>query len=293
MGDIRNVQKTGNMHYVYLPTSWCKKFNISSDSQVQIEMSSEGKLNISATMVEKKPKHLELNIDETDIQIINKLIVACYLSPAGSFKINLKTPLDQAKLLEQKRLVSIELVEIEGNSITCESGITVADPTLLLKTIISKIRNMLMVMTGNYHKELIERYEEEIDRNRTLINKSILSSLTFQSPMKTKIIDLFYISHITRDLERVADHIIRLDAGDKEFLKLVLERITLLKEIMETIDKPKDFNYTSAIHFSKSVSDLRVEDRKTVKDYEKHRIGGYLISISEVIMDWTITKKIE
>lgn len=292
MGDIRNIQKTGNMFYVYLPTSWCKKFNISSDSQVQVEMTSEGKLMISSSMEDKKPKHIELNVDETDTHILNKIIVACYLSPASSFKINLKTPLDQTKLLDQKRLVSIELVEVEGNSITCKSGITATDPQHMLKTIISKIRNMLIVMTTQYNKELIERYEEEIDRNRTLINKSILSSLTFRSPMKTKIIDLFYISHMTRDIERIADHLIKIDRKEVEFFKKVLDMITMLKDIMKSIEKPQSFNYNYAIEFSKGIQALSVQ-LKTLKDYEKHRVVGYLMSMSEILMDWAIMNETE
>src|SRR3989338_9028498 len=72
--DLRNVQRTGNMFYVYLPTSWCKQWNISSHSHVQLSMTSDGKLQISPTVGEEKPKHIEMSIDEDDLDIINKLV---------------------------------------------------------------------------------------------------------------------------------------------------------------------------------------------------------------------------
>ena len=61
--DIRNVQKTGNMHYVYMPTAWCKKNKIASDSKVAIEMNNDGSLTIHPQLVEKKSKELKLTID--------------------------------------------------------------------------------------------------------------------------------------------------------------------------------------------------------------------------------------
>jgi len=290
--DIRNVQKTGNMFYIYLPTSWCKKFNISSDSKVQIWVSSQGKLVVSPILEKKKPKHLEINVDESDLEIINKLIVSCYINPASSFKINLKEKLDQTKLLDQKKLVSIELVEIEGKTITCESSVTVSKPELILKTLINKIRNMLIVATRNYNKELIERYEEEIDRNRLLLDKTIISSLTYSASTDSKPINLFFISQIARDLERLADHIILIENSEKKFFKDVLPLMDKLKNIIDSINEGK-FDYHLAIGFAKEVQTLPQISPKKTKDYYKNRVGNYLSNISEVLLDWAMSKELE
>ena len=39
---------------------------------------------------EKEAKHIDLSIDETNLEVINKLIVACYINPTKSFRIKLK-----------------------------------------------------------------------------------------------------------------------------------------------------------------------------------------------------------
>ena len=138
--EIRNVQRTGDMHYMYLPTSWCREHKISSKSKISIEQSSEGRLIISPQITEKKPKNLKFNISEDDQEVIHKLVVACYINPVNSFEINFEKELDFTKLLHQKRLISLESVEIDKKQITCSGTISVSDPESLLKTMTRKIK---------------------------------------------------------------------------------------------------------------------------------------------------------
>ena len=64
--DIRNVQKTGDMHYLYLPTAWCKAQKISAGTKVTVQQAAAGKLLVSPNIVEQKPKHLALTVEELD-----------------------------------------------------------------------------------------------------------------------------------------------------------------------------------------------------------------------------------
>ena len=153
--EIRNIQKTGDMHYLYLPTSWCREHKIDSKSKVSIEQSSDGTLIASPQITEKKPKHLIFNISEDDREIIHKLVVASYINPVATFEINFEKEMDFAKLLNQKRLISMESVEIDKKQITCHGSISVSDPESLLKTVARKIKNMIIVMQNSYDKERI------------------------------------------------------------------------------------------------------------------------------------------
>ncbi len=288
--DIRNVQKTGTMYYVYLPTSWCRKFHISSDSKLQVEMTSEGKLLLSSTIEEKKAKHLEISVEETDLDILNKLIVACYINPTGSFKINLKEKLDQARLLDQKRLVSVELVEMEGKTIICESTVSIAEPELLLKTIINKVKNMLIVMSKNYNAELVSRYEEEIDRNRLLVDKAMISALTYMKVSKVRTIDLYYIAQIARELEHIADYLILINPKDTRFFGEIRDYIDGLKQITDMIYQ-KGLQYKEAIRFAKRILQMKKTPVASLELYHKHQVKNALQTISEVLIDWSITNE--
>lgn len=289
--DTRNVQRTGNMFYVYLPTAWCKKFGITGASELRVTMQSDGSILFSPVLAEPAPKHINIALDEKDLDIINKIIVACYINPSSSFKINLKEKLDQAKLLHQKKLVSIELVEIEGKTITCESSISISDPEHLLKTILSKVKNMLLVTTRSYNKELIERYEEEIDRNRLLIEKAVINAFTFRTQSKTKMVHLYYISQITRELERMADWIILLGGKETKFLSMTIERIDALREIIDDVFTER-FTTKTVIGFSRLVGKLPEDKMTSIDAYNKRRIKDSLDNICDVLMDWAITNEV-
>ena len=288
--EIRNVQKTGDMHYLYLPTAWCREHKLGSKSKVSIEQSSDGTLTVSPQITERKPKHLRFNISEDDQEIIHKLVVACYINPVSSFEINFEKELDYTKLLNQKRLISLESVEIDKKQITCHGSISISDPESLLKTMARKIKNMIVVMQNSYDEKLIERYEDEIDRSKMLIDKSIISSLTFERTTKLKTIDLYYISLISKDLERMVDHLIRVSSRETEFLNSIYDVVDQLQSIIENTNI---LNHKIALQFIKKVSKIKNFEVKDIKSYDKERIRLSLTTIAEVVTDWAITKEIE
>lgn len=288
--EIRNIQKTGNMHYVYLPTSWCREHNITSKTKVSIEYSGDGSLIISPQIIEKKPKHLKFNITEDKPEVIHKLVVASYINPVASFEINMDKEMDFTTLLDQKRLISLESIEIDKKQITSHGTVTVSDPGALLKTMVRKIKNMIIVMCKNYDKGLIERYEDEIDRSKMLIDKCVIGSLTTGQTTKLKNIELYYISTISRELEKMVDRVILLDQNDKKFLDGITTPIDILQNILQDTSK---LDLKQAMELANVAFSIKSPDVKDVKSSDMSRMRQNLIKISEVIMDWMVTLKIE
>lgn len=289
--DIRNIQKTGNMHYLYLPTAWCKKQSINSNSKVSLEINNDNTITINPLITKRKQKSINIEISEKNKDIIIKLIIACYMNPTNSFKIKLEKKTDVAKLLDQKRtMAGFEFVELDGHNITYESSMTVNEPDSLLKTMVKKIRSLLNVMITNYNTELINKYEEEIDRSNLLINKSATDTLTLHQQSNLKAIELHYISLISQHLERFVDFLIKLDSKEKEFLKTILAIIEDLKNIFENLNK---LDYNKVINLIKKIVNIKESKTENLKSHYKMVIKGYLINVSEVLLDWSITKKIE
>lgn len=288
--EIRNVQRTGDMHYLYLPTSWCREHKIGPKFKVSIEHNTDGSLTISPQIIEKKPKHIKFNITEDEPEIIHKLVVASYINPVASFEINMDKEMDFTKLLNQKRLISLESVEIDKKQITSEGIVTVSDPGSLLKTMVKKIKNMIIVMSKNYDKGLIERYEDEIDRSKMLIDKSVIGSLTMGKTTKLKNIDLYYISLISKELERLVDRLICLDESSKKYFDEIAVPIEILQNILQDTSR---LEQKQAMEFAKAVLSLKKVDVKDLKSYDMMRMRQNLVKISEVVMDWMVTLKIE
>ena len=288
--EIRNIQKTGDMHYLYLPTSWCREQGITSKSKVSIIHNSDGTLSISPEITEKKPKHLKFTISEDDPEIIHKLVVSSYIHPVSSFEISMDKEVDFTKLINQKRLISLESVEIDKKQITSEGIVTVSDPSSLLKTMARKIKNLIIIIGQNYDKNLIEKYEDEIDRSKMLIDKSVIGSLTMGKTTKLKSIELYYISIISRELERVVDRLICFDPKDQKFLDEITKPIEILQDILH---EPSKLDQELAIKFARCVSHINTPNTKDQKNMDMSRIIANLTNISEVIMDWMVTLRIE
>jgi antitoxin component of MazEF toxin-antitoxin module len=292
--DLRNVQKTGNMHYVYLPTKWCKQHKLSGQSKVLVGINEDGTLTISSHAKKKKKQELILHIKEDDLAIIHKLIIASYLAPTAGFRIELGKNIDYTKLLDQKKLISLELVELNKHSITCESSMIVEDLGALMKTMLRKIRNMLVVMMKNYHKELVSRYEEEIDRSQLLLEKSIIESFTLHHGGQLRTVELHYVSLIAKELERLVDLLNVMGKRDIRFLESVLTVVDSLKDILSRLGtKEFSISHEVALIFIKTVDAVDNVQVKDIATYEKKRIREHLVNVSELLIDWSLLYQLD
>jgi len=289
--DIRNIQKTGNMHYVYLPTSWCKKYNISSDTKVSLTVNNDGSISIFPEVRELDEKKINITLPEATPDILIKLIMACYINPTTSFHITLDKETDISQLLDKKKSISaLEFVELDGNSITHESSISIKDPHSLLKTMVKKIKSLVSVMIEHYDKELINKYEEEIDRSKLLITKSVTSSLVSNEPTKLKTVDLHYMALLSQNLEGMVDSLILVEQKETTFLKKILKIVDALKDLLEDLDK---LSIHKVIELEKNISLLRTPDIENLKTYGLRRIKRHLSNISDVFFDWAVTKEVQ
>ncbi|MBI3034574.1 hypothetical protein HYY72_05435 [Candidatus Woesearchaeota archaeon] len=278
--DLRNIQKSGNAYYIYLPSAWCRQNKLTNSSQVQLDTSSEGKLIVSPNVSDTREDSLVLNMPEKDRRIINKLIVASYLNPVKSFRIKLDNEISSPDILDHKKLLGgIELVEFGEKQISCESSVFVDDPDILLRTMIKKIINMLRIMSSESQDELISRYEEEIDRSNMLINKSAISSFMFRRHSKLKHIDMFYIVRVSIYLERMVDYLIELK-GSRAFFSQLMALMKGLDGVLENI------HFATVVPFVKDV--LKIGKRQDATG-----IINNLNNISDVLMDWAVTNEIE
>lgn len=292
--DIRNVQKTGNMHYVYLPTSWCKKHKLVSKSKLSTTVNEDGTLTLSPELQEGKKKELNFRVKEDNLDVLHKLIIASYLTPASGFTIHLDKQIDYTKLLQQKKLISLELVELNKDSITCEGSVVIEELGSLLKTMLRKIKNMLTVMMKNYNKELVMRYEEEIDRSQLLLDKSIVEAFAFHHSSQLRTIELYYISHMSKELERLVDILSVMDPVDISFLKSVLDVVDVLKDVLGNVgDSSFTLSVQAALTFIKKVDTIETVRVKDISTYEKKRAKELLASVSEVLVDWALFYELE
>ncbi|MBI4053024.1 MAG: hypothetical protein HY394_03230 [Candidatus Diapherotrites archaeon] len=291
---VRNVQKSGNMFYVYLPTAWCRKHGVGASSKIAAEESADGSLIISSGAAERPSRSISINLEKCSIGALEKLVMACYVNPAKSFRIRIRNPPKLEGLLSKKGLFGIELIEIGKNSVSCESTITIESPLATLRTMVQRIRTMVLVMTGGFDRNIIEKHEEEIDRKKVLIEKAIISSLSDSQQQKIRAIDLHYISRVSKNLESAADHIILLEKSDRKYLGQLLPVIDCLKGMFEETGSEKTgLNVERAAQFIDLVDGLPEIHATGMKGHGKARIKSHLLGVAEDLVDWAVTKTLQ
>ena len=98
------------------------------------------------------------------------------------------------------------------------------------------------------------------------------------------------VKDFPKELERMVDRLIRLGEGNKKFLNEIAKPIDILQNILQDTSK---LDQKHAMEFAKAVSLIKKADIKDVKSNDMVRMRQNLITISEVIMDWMVTLKIE
>jgi hypothetical protein len=257
---------------------------------VSITSNNDGSLTVSPDTREAEQHHLTLDIPSATPSMLIKLIMACYINPTQSFTLKLAKQTNLAALLDKRKSISaLEFVELEGDTITHESSISIKDPKTLLKTMVKKIHSLSHVMIDNYDLDLINRYEEEIDKSKLLITKSVVSSLAENVAMTIKPLDLHYIALVASHLERMVDSLILVDRKETAFLKQVS---SILESLKELTDQLSSLDLTRVIAFEALATGLRTPDVNNIKTYGMRRIRINLNKVTEVLFDWVISNKI-
>ncbi|MBD3204382.1 hypothetical protein GF327_08885 [Candidatus Woesearchaeota archaeon] len=284
--DKRKIQRSGTTYYVYLPSAWCRENNITKDSVISIKKSSKGELVLFPEEIEKSDTKLKIDLSEKSIDVINKIIIASYINPLKSFEIKLDKPLSSEQVLEHKKLLGgLELVDFEDKKISCQTTVSLTSPDLILLNMIKKIINIISLIRKGDVYELIERYEEEIDKSNLLIHKVIISSFMFRKHQELRNIDLFYIGLISKTLEQLADDLIEFDKVDK-FLTEISTVIKKLEKTIQNIDQKK------VVSFVNEISSVAESEKDSEHIYKK-RIISQLNHICEILSNWMITNKID
>ncbi len=289
--DSHKAQKTGNMYYVYLPSAWCAKHSIKSRSPISLASNPDGTLTLSATQVEHKPNLINLRVGALDNYVLIKLIVACYVNPLTSFTIECEKETNITELLEQKQFIgALDFIEFDGKKITYESSLRIEDPYSILTGMIRKIQNLFQVMIHNYNKDLIMRYEDEIDRSKLMIQKAVISILAQGSPTSLSPIELHYLSLLAQHIERMVDYLTNLPQDEIKFIESVRSAVDSLKKVLAN---PKDFTPQQIMDLTQEISTMKRIQVTDLTSYYKRRIRSLLISICEVLLDWSVTNQIK
>ena len=282
--EIRKVQRSGNTNYLYLPSDWCKRHNITRGSSLVVERTAEGALLLKSETTENQRQDLHVVLDVTDPRVVSKFVVASSLLPVNSFNIRLRDKVPQLEILEQRKLLGgVEMVEFGGKTISCEHLVMAQDPLALLRTMIRKLTHLLHLLQEEHDEHLLERYEEEIDRSNVLITKSAMSALLHRPSGNLRAIELFYLAILSKNLECFADELHQLKK-QKHTLKACT---ALMRHLLKTLDI---LNCKTAGDFAQQAV-LLIE--RIAKRQHTELLQMSLHQCADAVVDWALTKELD
>jgi len=333
--EIRRVQLTGGSSYIItLPKEWVKSVNIKKNDPLGVLIQSNGTLLITPKMTEgqtQRIKEFDVN-DRTNQTYLLRQLIGAYISGYTSVKINSSKRISpDARTTIRKftqTTIGQEIVEETDTSVTIKDLVNPTempfDNTIKRMYIIVKGMHedaMRALETGN--KTLAEDVllrDNDVDRLHWLVARQyniILQNVSFAEKMKINMEMSSTYLLISRIIERIGDHIVRISQSVINLIDSEIDR-----KIVDLIQPAS--NLALGI-FSKSIGaffrkDLQAanENIESVKKIEKlckeintfalqekgvtvisighivdsiRRVGEYAEDISETAINYIVGEK--
>ena len=308
--EIRRVQMTGGSSYIItLPKEWIKKLNIKKNDQVGLITQSDGTLLVTPKIDrELIQKIKEFDVSNTTNQnFLLRGLIGAYIAGYNSIILkSKKRMLPQVKMTVRKftqTTIGQEIVEETDTQILVKDILNPAempfDRTIKRMHIIVKgMHEDIMTAIQRNDKKLAEDVQirdNEIDRLHWLIARQhniILQNVSFAEKMGITI-ELANTSFlISRIIERIGDHVIRIAQNTINILDKIIDE-KLLEKLQSASDNAInlfDMSITSFLRKDvKSANEtIEIVTKLESKCKELNKIllkqkGDYVISIGYII----------
>nr|MDO8082320.1 PhoU domain-containing protein [Candidatus Freyarchaeota archaeon] len=316
--ESRKIQEVKGSFYVYLPKDWCVKAKIKGGSQVNVQELKDGSLIIfSSKEAYKRKLNGTLNIENCESHMAHVMVVAGYI-----------VGLDQMNLVSTKE-ISLEFREYIENVVRDMIGIEVVDETdksLLIKDIsegtsIRPIIQRLLNITGYILRGVVRilgngdpkeaqtiiNRDDDVDRYHWLVQRMvhlILENPSLAQELNILPIEGLHYSHITRYIERIADHAVAIaeqilanGIANEELSKFAEKANNLYSSLVNVFFSR---NLSKAFEILEQRNSLKKELRNLETEFPENkviiihleRIIDYCSDISETAIDQALYETI-
>jgi len=284
--EMRRVQITGGSSYsIILPKDWAKSVNLKKNDQLALIRQSDGNLLISPKMIEKQiksEKKFFININ-TDQKYLLRQLIGAYI--IGYNLINLISKERMPSLVRSSVRTFIQITI--GQEIFEETDTNIVIKNLLDPTEMpfDKTNKRMYIIVKGMHEDImiaiqkndiklvkdVLNRDNEVDRLHWLVARQyniILQNVSFTEKMKVTL-ELATTSYlISRIIERIGDHVIRIAKNLINIMDRKLEK-TLIENLNSANKLALDI-------FNKSINSLLRRDIKlanaTIESLDKLEI---------------------
>jgi phosphate uptake regulator len=322
--DIRKLQLTGGSSLsITLPKKWVDHFGLKSKDTVVIYSQKSGSLIIQPARYKKQLLKTVLKIDGLTKDILTRELIAHYIS--GSDELTIKS---KRITRDQRNRIREILQSLIGYEIIDESSEEVFIKNIFDATkfpIIQNVEKMFVIVKSMFNdaikaitqnnkplaSDVIDR-DFEIDKLQLAIMRqfyALIQGRVYDEETGLSQADTNYYEHVATQLERIADHAVKIarivitaDKKSGSFVSSHLENI--VKKILPLLE----YSEEAVRELDKTLAHIILEKNpeiertllldRDVKSFEEmivvdslDRLRGYVMNIAEITIDQAIVKK--
>lgn len=312
--ESRKIQEVKGSFYVYLPKNWCAKTKLKGGSEVNVQELEDGSLIILSNK-ESSKRRLEatLDIENCDQHMAHVMLLSSYI--VGLDQMNLTSTkeisLEFREDIEKavRSMIGIEVVDETDKSISIKDiseGTSIRPIIRRLLNTTGYILNSVVRILGNGDQkeaQVIINRDDDVDRYNWLVQRMvhlILENPSLARELNILPIEGLHYSHITRYIERIADHAVAI-------AEQILASGTANEDLSKFSEKANNLygsllnvffnrNLTEAFEILEKRNSLKKELRKLETEFPENkviiihleRIIDYCSDISETAIDQTL-----
>lgn len=316
---VRKLQKTGGASLsIIIPKKWADNLNLTDKSELFVDNSNPNFLKLSPTTQSKKNTHFTINAQSLITVKIIREVIAAYLAGVDQVVIeNLSLDTKQHKRLHQlcSSLIGFEIIDESSTKIILQNVFdsdkfpvtkNLEKMFLMTKSMFDDTITALTNLDNELSLSVIER-EQEIDKFHLAITRQFhvyLKDELGKTTNKLNVADLYFFSLISRQLERIADHCVKIckltktiDSHKNQFPDLSIITNEVSQTIFYTKETILNLNNNDAheildkcTNLTKKISALQTTTTKPTLAFNLacdslDRICGYLTNIAEATLD--------
>jgi phosphate uptake regulator len=285
--EIRRVQMTGGSSYIVtLPKDWINNLNIQKNDPIGFVRQSDGTLLITPKMSREETQRIKsFNVGEmTNQDFLFRSLIGAYITGYNSIhlksKIRMPPPIRITVRNFTQTTIGQEVVEETDNLIVLKDLLNPAEMPFhktikRMHIMIKQMYDDAMFSLKNKDKKLAEdilKRDSEIDRLHWLVARQhniIQRNVNFAEKMETTSEYATTVFLISRILERIGDHIVRITQNVIRLLDKKKFDNILLEKIEEASDLSLQILNKSIGSFSKKDIKEANENIASVKYLEK------------------------
>ncbi|MHA1610553.1 MAG: PhoU domain-containing protein [Promethearchaeota archaeon] len=313
--EMKKVQEVKGSFYIYLPKSWCRKYNVAEDKRVYLKQLADDSILVRSdttspellttyviNLDNENDGHEDLDDDEY-IDYIFNLYLTAYIIGYHTIKLEKQDKIptkikNRIHKLTQK-LYGMVVISEGRKEIVVEEHFDEVNIQILTKQILNKVGLLIgnyIEIVQDYDKiedindeldELIEQ-DNQIDEHRYAIERYVHQILNFPSlgrNINVTSVECLHFSETTRLIERIGDYITKLAVvlktqpmTDVQFVK---EHLRTMQQTFHTI---QDFFWRKDSlklwRLTQKIKKYAVEVKQKI--YENHEDTEYLIPIRRI-----------